>query len=236
MEKHPSATLKVTGRDGEWQPRYLDVIAGVFVMTYLLANVLSPKICQVGWFTFSAGLLTFPLCCIFGDVLTEIYGFNRTRRIIWLGLFCNLFLAGMVSLAVWLPPADSWMGQGAFAQTFAQVPRIVLASVAAYIVSEFINSYVMSKMKLWSGAKGFGWRAIASTVIAQLADTAIFLLIGFFGVIPGRTLLAMILGMWLAKVAYELVFLPVTTLFVRWLKRLEGVEHFDRQKLELLRF
>lgn len=231
MELDPVSHLRVTGSDGQWQPKHMDIVAGLFVATYLIANILAPKLFVLGPVTLGAGILTFPLCCLFGDVLTEVYGFNRTRRVIWLGFFCNLLLSVMSAIALRLPPAPDWHGQEAFVQTFAHVPRIFIASFAAYLISEFINSFIMSRMKLKTGSRGFAWRAIASTSLAQIVDTITFLTIAFLGLIPFATLVHIIISYWVAKVVYEIVMIPATTVFVRWLKRLEGVEHFDRQKL-----
>lgn len=228
--------LRVTNQDVEWQPRYIEVAAMLFVTTLLLTAIVAPKIVQIGFLTISAATLVYPLTCIFGDTLTEVYGFNRTRRIVWIGLICSAMLVFFTWLAIVLPSAESFVHQEAFATILGSVPRIVAASFLAYFICEMINSFIMSKMKiLWDG-RNFPLRAVASTVVAQAADSVVFFIAAFAGVLPQDVILKLIVTTWLVKSLYEFLALPFTVAFVRFLKRREGIEHFDRQTLYIMRF
>jgi len=228
--------LKETAADHEWHPKYIDVIACLFICATIATWVTAGKLWAVGPFTFSAATLVYPLTCIFGDVLTEIYGFNRTRRIIWTGLGCGLLFLLLVQIAIILPPAPDYKMQDAFAVVNGSLPRIVIASYIAYIFCEFTNSSIMSKMKVWSNAKNFPLRAVVSTIGAQLVDSAVFFIIAFAGTIPTGVIISLIFGTWIFKSLYEFAALPFTTVAVQWIKRLEGIEHFDRHKLKIFKF
>jgi hypothetical protein len=220
--------LKVVDRPEDWHPKYLDVVGVTFVTCLLVSNLAAVKLFNFGPFVFTGGIIVFPLNYIFGDILSEIYGFARTRRIIWAGLFANLFMAIMLWLAIQLPPAKGWGLQEAFAQVFMLVPRLVVASVLAYWAGELSNSIVLSKMKVWMQAKHLWMRTIGSTLVGEFVDTCIFVLIAFAGVFPSDLLLRVILSGWVFKVVYEAIATPITYVIVGYLKRLEGIEHFDR--------
>ena len=224
-------SYRVTGNDSEWQPRYIEIAAMLFVATLLITSILIPKLVDVGFTTVSAGLLMFPLTCALGDVITEVYGFNRTRRIILVGMLCSSLLVIATSVAIVLPPAPSFQHQEAFATLYGVLPRIVLSSFTAYFCCEIINSFIMSKMKIWSSGRYLSLRAILSTVIAQFADSIIFWVMAMAGVLDSKIIIELIITSWAVKVVYELLALPFTLWFVAFLKRLEGVEHFDRQEL-----
>jgi len=229
-------SLKETGADNEWHPKYFDVVACLYIFALLVTWVTASKLFSVGPFVFCAAIIVYSLNCVFGDVLTEVYGFNKTRRLIWMGFFCGLFFVFFTQLAIALPPAPGFKLQEAFAAIHGQAPRIVLASFTAYLFNEFANSYVMSKMKLWSKADNFPLRAIASTAVSQLADSVIFFAIAFVGSISFGIFVNLVFSSWAFRVIYEIIFLPVTTAFVRKLKTLEGIEHFDRYKLRIMKF
>ncbi|MFA6279481.1 MAG: queuosine precursor transporter [Bdellovibrionales bacterium] len=233
---HRDESLKETSADYEWHPKHFDVVACLYICALITTWVTVPKLFMVGDFVFPACILVYPLTCIFGDTLTEVYGFDRTRRLIWMGFVCGLMFLFFTQLSIILPPATDFKLQEAFAAINGQMPRIVLASFTAYLCCEFTNSYIMSKMKVWSRADNFPLRAVASTLVAQLVDSAVFFVMAFAGSMPSGVLTKLVVTAWLAKTLYETLFLPLTTLAVRRLKTLEGVEHFDRHALDVLKF
>lgn len=228
--------LKITHGDEGWHPRHIDLIACLYISMLFLTWITAGKLFVLGGLIFSASLLIYPLNAVFGDILTEVYGFNRTRRLIWMGLICGIIFILFTQIAIALPPAESYQMQDAFAAINGAIPRIVIASYLAYLCCEFTNSFIMSKMKIWQNADNFPLRAFASTFAAQLVDSAVFFVIAFAGVIPTRDLLIAIIGSWILKTVYETLALPMTTVAVRKLKRLEGVEQFDRYELKVFRF
>ncbi|MFY9288936.1 MAG: queuosine precursor transporter [Alphaproteobacteria bacterium] len=228
--------LKETSSDNQWHPKYIDIIGCFYVCSLIATWVTGSKLWVLGSLTFSAATLVYPLTSIFGDVLTEIYGFNRTRRLIWTGLACGLLFVAFVQIAILLPPAPDYPMQEAFAAINGSLPRMIAASYIAYVFCEFTNSFIMSKMKLRSRAKNFPLRAAASTIGAQLVDSVIFVSVAFYGILPNNVVISIILSTWIFKSLYEMAVLPLTTVVVKKLKRLEGVEHFDRQKLNIFKF
>ena len=223
-------SLKITESSAEWTPKYLDVVAAAFVASLLVSNLAAQKLFQLGPATFSAGILVFPISYIFGDVLTEVYGFSRARRVIYCGGVANLFMALVLWIAIKLPPASGWELQHEFGAIHSLVRRIVVASIIAYLAGEFTNSVIMSRLKLRTKGAHLWLRTISSTIGGQFVDTIIFVLIGFGGVFPPGLLVAAILSGWIFKVLYEAAATPLTYLAVAKIKRLEGVEHFDRQE------
>jgi uncharacterized integral membrane protein (TIGR00697 family) len=208
--------------------RYYDLVMAAFVAILLLSNVIgAAKLSSFAGFTFGAGIMFFPLSYVIGDVLTEVYGYARARRVIWTGLAALVFMAFMSWVVVAIPPADSWGGQAAYEQVFGQVPRIVLASITAFWVGEFVNSYVLAKMKLWTQGKALWTRTIGSTVVGQAADSALFYPIAFLGVWETQDVIAVMITNWALKVAWEVFLTPVTYAVVGFLKQREGVEVFD---------
>lgn len=236
--KNPGApSLRIAESADEWTPKYLDVVAVVFVTSLLVSNLAAQKLFSLGPATFSAGILVFPISYIFGDVLTEVYGFGRARRVIYMGLFANLFMAMMLWIAIQLPAAPGWNLQSEFSAIHSLVPRIVVASVLAYVAGELTNSFVMSRLKLKTEGRHLWLRTISSTVVGQFVDTVLFVIIAFGGVFESELLLAVIVSGWLFKVVYEAVATPLTYIVVGRLKCLEGIEHFDRKEsVTLLRF
>ena len=218
----------VTGR----QFRYYDLVMAAFVAILLLSNIIGaakPAALTINgqqWI-FGAGILFFPLGYVIGDVLTEVYGFARARRVIWAGFAALLFMAFMSWVVVALPPAPGWPGQAAYESVFGQVWRIVFASITAFWAGEFINSYVMARMKIWTGGKHLWSRTIGSTVVGQGIDSIIFYPLAFGGVWSNEQVISVMLTNWLLKVGWEVVLTPVTYGVVGWLKRKEGVDIFD---------
>ncbi|HEU0118749.1 MAG TPA: queuosine precursor transporter [Alphaproteobacteria bacterium] len=229
-------TLTEASADGEWHPKHIDIVACLFITANIATWVTAIKLWTIGPMTFSAATLVYPLTCIFGDVLTEIYGFNRTRRLIWTGFICGLIFMFFLQLAIILPPAPDFHLQDAFATINGALPRVVIASYVAYICCEFTNSTVISKMKVRSGGDNFPLRAALSTILAQFVDSVVFFVAAFAGTVPPMIVLSLVLSTWIAKSLYEIIFLPVTTIAVAKLKRLEGIEHFDRHKLQMFKF
>ncbi|MBX3564284.1 MAG: queuosine precursor transporter [Sphingomonas sp.] len=218
------------------QFRYFDFVMAAFVAIILLSNVIGAgKVAQVWlpglniWWPFGAGILFFPISYVIGDVLTEVYGYARARRVIWAGTFAVLFMAFMSWVVVALPPAPSWTNQAAYETIFGQVPRIVLASVCAFWAGEFVNSYVLARMKIWTQGRALWARTIGSTIAGEGVDSLIFYPLAFWGA-EGWTndlVLKVLVTQWALKVSWEVILTPVTYLVVGFLKRREGVDVFD---------
>jgi uncharacterized integral membrane protein (TIGR00697 family) len=218
----------VTGR----QFRYYDFVMAAFVAILLLSNIIGaakPAALTLNgeqWI-FGAGILFFPLGYVIGDVLTEVYGYARARRVIWAGFAALLFMAFMSWVVVALPPAPGWPGQAAYESVFDQVWRIVFASITAFWAGEFINSYVMARMKIWTSGKHLWSRTIGSTVVGQGIDSIIFYPLAFGGIWSNEQVFSVMITNWLLKVGWEVVLTPVTYGVVGWLKRKEGVDISD---------
>lgn len=208
--------------------RYYDNLVHVFVVVLLVSNLVGPKICAIGPFRIAGAQLLFPVTYIFGDVFTEVYGYSASRRAIWIGFFASALLSLMGLLAVALPPAPNWHDQTAFAKVFGFVPRMVAASLAAFWAGEFTNSFVLAKMKLWTGGRALWTRTIGSTVAGQAVDSTIVMALAFGGTLPLSLIANLILSSYLGKVLYEAAATPFTYLVVNFLKRREGVDAFDR--------
>jgi queuosine precursor transporter len=209
--------------------RFLTPIAAAFVAVLLVSNVVSAKITDLHWFIFDVGTLLFPLAYIFGDVLTEVYGYKRARSVIWLGFGAIAFMAGAFYIADLLPPAEGWPFQDAFHTILGMTPRIVGASLVAYFVGEFANSFILAKMKMWTKGKHLWSRTIGSSVVGQLLDTVIFVLIAFWGVLPNELILSIIVSNYIFKTGVEILFTPVTYAVVGFLKKKENEDYYDRQ-------
>ena len=213
--------------------RYFDFVMTAFVTVLLLSNVLGAgKVAMVdlpgiGEWPFGAGILFFPISYVIGDVLTEVYGYARARRCIWAGFAAMAFMAFMAFVVVALPPAPTWTGQEAYEQVFGQVPRIVFASMAAFWAGEFVNSYVLARMKIWTRGRHLWTRTIGSTVAGQGIDSLIFYPLAFYGVWDNETLLVVLATQWALKVGWEALLTPVTYAVVGFLKRREGVDVYD---------
>jgi hypothetical protein len=207
--------------------KYLDIITGLFVAVLIVSNVASVKIVQLGFLAFDGGTLLFPLAYIFGDILTEVYGYARGRRVIWTGFLSLAVLSLVLSLVGRLPAAGDWPHQEAYNVILGQAPRIVLASLIAYFAGEFANSYTLARMKVFSHGRHLWLRAIVSTIIGQLLDTVVFVLIAFLGVLDGGLLFQVIWSNYLFKVGVEILFFPITFLVVRSLKKAENEDHYD---------
>jgi uncharacterized integral membrane protein (TIGR00697 family) len=207
--------------------KYFDIIMALFVAVLLISNIASTKILLFWKFTFDGGTLLFPLSYIFGDVLTEVYGYKKSRKVIWIGFFC----AGLMSLVLMvvniLPPANDWPYQEAFNNILGQAPRIVLASLIAYFVGEFSNSYILAKIKVLMSGKKLWVRTISSTLVGELIDTSFFIIIAFYGVLPTGLLFTVFISNYIFKCGVEILFTPVTYKVVKFLKKNENEDYYD---------
>lgn len=208
--------------------RYLTTLSVFFVAVLLISNVASTKIVQLWGLTFDGGTLLFPLSYIFADILTEVYGYKKTRLMIWLG-FISAAVMSLVFIVVGaLPAAPDWGNQEAYNAILGLTPMIVIGSLVAYFCGEFSNSFILAKMKIWSEGRHLWMRTIGSTLVGQAIDSTLFILIAFGAVLPGSLLVSLIISNYIFKVAIEILFTPVTYKVVNFLKAREGVDVYDR--------
>ena len=207
--------------------RYFEIITGLFVAVVLISSVASTKILLLGPFTFDGGTLLFPVSYIFGDVLTEVYGFKASRRVIWTGFGSALLMSVVFIVVGALPPAEGWNNQEAYKVILLYTPRIVIASLIAYFAGEFANSATLAKMKLLTKGRFLWTRTIGSTLVGEGIDTLLFCMIAFYGMLPGSLLWAVILSNYIFKCGFEIVATPLTYVVVGFLKRKEGVDVYD---------
>lgn len=219
------------------QLRWYSFITAIFVTTLIISNIIAVKLVQIAGFLLPAGVILFPIAYIFGDVLTEVYGYARTRRVIWTGFFCNLMAVGAIWLAGLLPAAPFWSvgefgtpvrSQEAYQAILGFTPRLLLASFIAYLVGEFLNAFVLAKLKIRTEGRFLWLRTITSTIVGQGADSAVFIAVAFVGILSGPNIRVAILSQWLFKVAYEVLATPFTYLVVNALKKSEGMDVYDR--------
>jgi len=203
----------------------LVIIAAVFVTSLITANVIAVKVVSLGSFLLPAAVFVFPLSYIFGDILTEVYGYDRARRVIWLGFGCNLIFVLFAWIGQVLPPATFWEDQAAYEAILGYAPRILAASFLGYLVGEFTNSFIMAKMKIITRGRLLWSRTIGSTIVGQGLDTAVFILIAFAG--TPVFAVVMILHHWVAKIAIEAMATPLTYGIVGYLKKKEGIDTYD---------
>lgn len=201
------------------------VIVAIFVTSLITANIIAVKVVSFGSVFLPAAIIIFPLSYIFGDILTEVYGYSWARRVIWLGFACNLIFVGFAWLGQQLPAAPFWEGQGAYESILGYAPRILVASFSGYLVGEFANSSIMAKMKILTQGRWLWARTIGSTVVGQGLDSSIFITIAFIGTPVFAPV--MILYHWLAKTAIEALATPLTYAAINYLKRKEGVDTYD---------
>ena len=207
--------------------RYLDLVMAAFVAVLLISNVASTKIVELGPFTFDGGTLLFPLSYIFGDVLTEVYGYARSRRVIHTGLAATLLLALVLAGVGALPAAPGWAYQEAYAAILGQTPRIVAGSLVAYFCGAFSNAWVLARMKVLTRGRWLWARTIGSTLVGEGVDTVLFVLIAFWGALPPALVWTVLASNYVFKVGLEAVLTPVTYRVVNALKRAEGEDYYD---------
>jgi queuosine precursor transporter len=218
------------------QYRYYDWVMVAFVTVLVCSNLIGPaKIAQVdapllGTLTFGAGVLFFPISYVFGDILTEVYGYARSRRVIWTGFAALAFASAMAAVVVALPPAPFWHNQQAYEVAFGSAWRVSIASLIAFCCGEFVNSFVLAKMKLWMAGRRLWMRTIGSTLFGEGVDSLLFYPLAFWGtgIIPDEQLPTVMLAQFVAKVGVEVAFTPLTYRIVAWLKRAENEDYYDR--------
>ena len=209
--------------------RYYDFVMASFVTVLLCANLIgASKIATLFGFTFGAGVLFFPISYVFGDILTEVYGYARARKVVWAGFGALLFASAMSAIVLAFPPAPGWPNQAAFETVFGGTPRIAMASLVAYFAGEFTNSFVLAKMKIASEGKHLWARTIGSTIAGEAVDSAIFYPLAFLGVWSGAQVVAVMISNYAIKVAWEAVMTPFTYRIVGFLKRAENEDYYDR--------
>ena len=216
--------------------RYYDLVMAAFVTVLVCSNLIGPaKIAQIdlplfGALTFGAGTLFFPISYVFGDVLTEVYGYARARKVIWAGFAALAFASVMATVVVALPPAPFWQHQSAYEVAFGSAWRIVAASMIAYFCGEFVNSYALAKMKIATAGRWLWTRTIGSTIAGEAVDSLLFYPLAFYGagIIPNDKLPLVMLAQFVSKVGVEVVFTPATYRIVGWLKRVEQEDYYDR--------
>ena len=215
--------------------RYFDFVMVAFVVVLLLSNVIGAEkrsfvtLPVIGPWPFGAGILFFPISYVIDDVLTEVYGFARARRAIWAGFGALLFMALMEWTVVHLPVAEGWTGQAAYERVFGSGWRIIVASMAAFFVGDFLNSVVLARMKIWTQGKHLWTRTIGSTVVGEGADSLIFYPLAFYGMAdwPAYIMLEVMLSQFILKVSWEVLLTPFTYAVVGWLKSKEGIDVYD---------
>ena len=209
--------------------KYYEFVMAAFVTVLLCSNVIgAAKVAQIGSFKFGAGVLFFPISYVFGDVLTEVYGYARARRVVWAGFAAEVFASIMTATILAFPPAEGWPHQAAYETVFGATPRIVFASLLAYFCGEFCNSFVLAKMKLWTSGRMLWTRTIGSTIVGEAVDSLIFYPLAFFGLWSNSLVLSVMVGNYLLKVGWEVIITPFTYKVVNFLKRAESEDYFDR--------
>ncbi|MCD6161333.1 MAG: queuosine precursor transporter [candidate division Zixibacteria bacterium] len=221
---------------GKTSYRWFVFIAGIFISTLIISNIIAVKLVNIFGLYLPAAVILFPLTYIVGDVLTEVYGYARARQVIWIGFFCNLLAVGAIWLAGLLPAAPFWNAgaygsaaeaQNAYKAILGFAPRLLAASFIAYLAGEFLNSYVLAKLKVSTSGRFLWLRTIGSTIVGQGVDSAIFISAAFWGVFPASSLWMAIVSQWLFKAAYETIATPLTYYVVNKLKRIEGTDYYD---------
>lgn len=210
-----------------YTPLFICIVA-IFTTCLIASNITAVKIISVFGLMLPAGVIIFPMSYIFGDVLTEVYGYHNARIVIWLGFFCNLIVVAAIWVGQILPAAPFWDGQSAYERILGYTPRLLIASFVAYLAGEFANSFILAKMKIATQGRFLWARTIGSTLVGQALDSVVFMLIAFAGTIPLNVLTGIIITQWLVKSAYEAILTPLTYRIVNFLKRREKIDVYDR--------
>ena len=208
--------------------RWLPLVTGLFVTVLIISNIVAVKLVTIGPLVVTAAIFLFPISYIVADVLTEVYGYAVARRTIWIGFLCNLVAVVAIMLGGLIPPASFWEQQEAYEAILGYSARLLGASFVAYLGGEFLNAFVLARLKVRTAGRHLWLRTISSTVVGQAVDSALFVTVAFVGVLPADALVVAIASQWAAKVLYETAATPLTYLVVRFLKRSEGVDHYDR--------
>ncbi len=207
--------------------RYLNLVTAIFTTCLVIANIIAVKLVDIFGIIVPAAVVIFPVSYIFGDILTEVYGYARARQVIWVGFGCNLLAVVAIWIAGMLPAATFWTGQSAYDQILGYTWRLLAASFAAYLVGEFLNSLALAKLKIATRGRWLWTRTIASTLIGEGADSLVFISLAFLGSVPQDQMLRLIITQWLFKSGYEVAATPLTYAVVNFLKRVEDEDHFD---------
>ncbi len=209
--------------------KYFTSISVFFVAVLLISNVASTKIVDLRWFVFDGGTLLFPLSYIFGDILTEVYGYKKTKQVIWLGFISALLMSLVFIVVGILPAASDWNNQEAYNKILGLTPRIIIASLIAYSFGQFLNSFILAKMKVITKGRWLWTRTIGSTLGGELIDSVLFIIIAFFGILPNSLLITLIVSNYIFKTVIEIIFTPATYGLINFLKKREGEDHYDKQ-------
>jgi uncharacterized integral membrane protein (TIGR00697 family) len=220
------ASKQKTSSHGRYSHWFL-LVASIFITCLITSNIIAVKLVTIFGLVLPAGTIIFPISYIFGDVLTEVYGYHQARKVIWLGFFCNLIAVVAIWLGQILPAASFWDGQAAYERILGYTPRLLVASFLAYLVGEFTNSFVMAKMKIATKGRWLWARTIGSTLVGQGLDSMVFMTLAFVGTIPLTVLAGAIMVQWLFKSAYEAIATPLTYGVVNFLKKRDGLDVFD---------
>jgi len=219
----PDKKTPMRGRYSHW----FSLVASIFITCLITSNIIAVKLVNIFGLVLPAAIIIFPISYIFGDVLTEVYGYHQARRVIWLGFFCNLIAVVAIWLGQILPAASFWEGQAAYERILGYTPRLLGASFLAYLVGEFANSFVMAKMKIATNGRWLWTRTIGSTLVGEGLDSLVFMTLAFIGTIPLSVLAGAIVAQWLSKSVYEAIITPLTYVLVNFLKKREGLDVFD---------
>jgi queuosine precursor transporter len=223
-------TTETRGAPAARSSLWFTIVVTVFVTALIVSNIIAVKPIQLGDLILPAAVILFPVSYIVGDVLTEVYGYAQARRVIWLGFACNLLAVTVIWISQALPPAAYWVdNQAAFEAILGFAPRLLVASFLAYLVGEFANAAVLAKLKVATGGRFLWMRTIGSTLVGQGLDSTVFITVAFWGVMPPEIIPTVIVTQWLVKTAYEALATPLTYLVVNNLKRVEGMDTFDRK-------
>ena len=205
------------------------IITVLFVTCLMVSNITAVKLIDVNGYVLTGAIVIFPISYIIGDVLTEVYGFAKARLVVWVGFGANLFAVLTFALVGILPAAGFWDGQAAYDTILGATPRILAASFLAYLVGEFANSYILARLKVITEGRKLWVRTIGSTIVGQGLDSTVFVIVAFWGILPTNVLIGTIAVQASAKIAYEVVATPLTYAVIGWLKRSEGIDHYDRE-------
>lgn len=208
--------------------RWLPLVTGLFVTVLVISNIIAVKLVTAGPLVLTAAIVLFPLSYILADVLTEVYGYAVARQVIWIGFLCNVVAVCAMMIGGLLPAAPFWQEQEAYDAILGFSARLLGASFLAYLGGEFLNAFVLAKLKLRTGGRHLWLRTVSSTLVGQALDSVVFVVVAFAGVLPPPALAVAALSQWAAKSLYEALATPLTYLVVGFLKRSEGVDHYDR--------
>jgi uncharacterized integral membrane protein (TIGR00697 family) len=224
-----SSKQQHTSRSPTRYSQWFILVTAIFITCLITANITAVKLVGVFGLVLPAAVIIFPISYIFGDVLTEVYGYRQARRVIWLGFLCNLIAVIAIWVGQVLPAASFWDGQAAYERILGYTPRLLIASFLAYLVGEFANSFVLAKMKIATSGRWLWTRTIGSTLVGQGLDSLVFITLAFVGTIPLAGLASAIVTQWLAKSVYEAAVTPLTYGVVNFLKRQEGLDVYDSE-------